>query len=54
MPHYEYHCEKCGKDFEKFLTIHEAETEKVKCPSCGSTRIEQKFSSFFAVTAKKS
>ncbi len=38
MPIYEYHCKKCGFEFEMFVLTSE---EKVKCPKCGSEIIEK-------------
>jgi hypothetical protein len=34
------------------LTDHDK--EKVKCPKCGSTRVEQLWAAFSAVTSKES
>ncbi|HEY3927702.1 MAG TPA: zinc ribbon domain-containing protein [Candidatus Koribacter sp.] len=53
MPHYEYHCDACDKSFELTLTLHEHE-EKIKCPKCGSKKVQQLVSAFTAVTSKKS
>jgi len=53
MPHYEYHCEACKKDFELFLTLHEHE-EPIKCPKCGSRKVQQLMSAVMVVTSKKS
>jgi putative FmdB family regulatory protein len=41
MPRYEFLCEKCQKPFELTMTIseHEKEKEKVRCPTCKSTRV---------------
>ncbi len=54
MPQYEFTCKGCGKPFSKTLTLSEYEKGKLTCPKCGSRRIEQQVSSFFAVTSKKS
>ena len=54
MPRYEYLCLACKKEFEKILTIHEHEEDKIVCPHCGSDRIEQEAAAFFAVTSRKS
>lgn len=35
MPIYEYHCEKCGEEFEELLMSVAAEADVV-CHSCGS------------------
>ena len=39
MPIYEYHCEMCGKDFEKL--VFKGDTEKVKCPCCGTEDVKK-------------
>ncbi len=54
MPVYEYLCEACHKTFEKILTIAEHDKEKTVCPHCGSKKVVQEASAFFAVTGKKS
>ncbi len=54
MPHYEYFCLDCKKKFAKVLTLAEYDKKKVACPHCGSHKVEQSYSSFFAVTSKKS
>ena len=42
MPIFEYKCSACGDDFE-LLVPSDAEEA---CPSCGSSRIDKKFSVF--------
>ncbi len=54
MPLYEYLCLACDKTFSKVLTLNEHEKEKIVCPYCGSEKVEQEPSAFFAVTGKKS
>ncbi len=54
MPRYEYLCLDCKKPFEKILTVHEHEDEKIACPKCGSKNVEQQAAAFFAVTSRKS
>lgn len=54
MPHYEYRCQECKKKFSLLLTVEEHERRRPKCPHCGSTKIEQQWAAFFAVTGKKS
>jgi putative FmdB family regulatory protein len=54
MPVYDYICQDCHKPFEKILTLTEHDTEKLSCPNCGSTHVEQEATEFFAVTARKS
>jgi putative FmdB family regulatory protein len=55
MPEYEFQCAKCGKQFtvEESITEHE-QHHKVKCPQCGSTKVERRFSPVFVKTSKKS
>jgi putative FmdB family regulatory protein len=54
MPQYEYLCSSCGKKFTTILTLAEHDQRKVKCPKCGSTKVEQQWEAFFATTSKKS
>lgn len=54
MPTYEYRCEKCKKRFSRAETISQHGRKRLKCPKCGSTRVGQVFSAFYAKTAKKS
>lgn len=54
MPHYSYECLACGKKFDALLTLHEHDAQKVKCPKCGSSKTEQQWAAFTAVTSKKS
>ena len=42
MPYYDYKCVKCEKDFEYFHGIREM--PKIKCPSCGSKKIDKMIS----------
>jgi putative FmdB family regulatory protein len=46
MPIYEFHCEKCGKDSE--ILVRSAEWKGTKCPHCGSSKLDKKFSTFAA------
>jgi putative FmdB family regulatory protein len=54
MPTYEFFCHACSKHFSKTLTLAEYEEGEVVCPDCGSDDVEQRLSSFYAVTSKKS
>ena len=62
MPSYEYECTKCGGKFEAMQTFEEHDRHEdhdrhqlLKCPYCGSTKVEQVVaSSVFVITAKKS
>jgi putative FmdB family regulatory protein len=54
MPTYEYDCQDCHKTFSQTLTLAEADKQKVTCPHCHSANVEQRPSSFYAVTSRKS
>jgi putative FmdB family regulatory protein len=54
VPHYEYLCAACSKKFSIVLTLAEHEKRQVKCPRCGSTKVEQQWAAFYATTSKKS
>lgn len=54
MPVYEYECRECKKTFSLRLHIDERAKKKPKCPHCGSRKLTQRFTAFFAKTAKKS
>lgn len=49
MPIYEYACRGCSADFEELVSLSTADS--VRCPSCGSTRVERQLSSFQRVRA---
>lgn len=51
MPIFEYHCKKCGHDFEELQTLAERENGRLICPACGSKRVARGFSSFATGTA---
>ena len=57
MPTYEFHCEKCGKNFEQVWALSEYNKrikEKNKCPACGSVRVVKTISAVQVKTSKKS
>jgi putative FmdB family regulatory protein len=54
MPTYEYLCLACHKTFSKILTLAEAGKQKIICPHCQSSKVEQRFSAFYPVTSRKS
>jgi putative FmdB family regulatory protein len=56
MPQYDFACSKCRKKFTLILTMSEYDKQKsaLKCPKCGSKKVERRWASFFAVTSKKS
>lgn len=53
MPVYDYVCLDCHETFELILTLKEHEAD-AKCPKCGSKKVEQEITAFYAVTEKKS
>ena len=54
MPHYTFHCQDCGKEFETVLHISDLDQGTVQCPHCGSKHVAQTMAAFAAVTSKKS
>jgi len=54
MPHYTFHCQDCGKEFETVLHIADLDKGTVQCPHCGSKQVAQIAAAFSAVTSKKS
>jgi putative FmdB family regulatory protein len=45
MPIYEYRCNECGEEFEKFLRSMSA-SKDLCCPKCGSRRVAKAISLF--------
>lgn len=54
MPQYVFLCKDCNKEFTEFLHISELEKGDIKCPVCGSQKVEQQVAAFSAMTSKKS
>jgi putative FmdB family regulatory protein len=54
MPTYEYMCQKCNGLFNVILSMAEHGRGGVTCPDCGSNKVVQQFSVFYAKTSKKS
>ena len=54
MPMYDYKCLECGEESLVVLTLTEHESTNVICRKCGSTKMQQLYSSFVAHTSKKS
>jgi len=51
---YEYRCGKCGRTFERGMTLEQHERRaRPSCPKCNSRKVEQLPSPFQAVTNKK-
>jgi putative FmdB family regulatory protein len=49
MPIYEFHCEKCGCDSE--ILVRSSNWSGTKCPHCGSSKLDKKFSTFASAGA---
>jgi len=45
MPIYEYTCQECDTEFEKFVRSMTAQAE-IKCPHCGSVHVKKGWSAF--------
>nr|WP_204615438.1 zinc ribbon domain-containing protein [Desulforadius tongensis] len=45
MPTYEFKCKECGKKFTVMVSV--TEKDQVKCPECGSAKIQQLITGFF-------
>ena len=52
MPIYEFHCAACERDSE--ILVRSAEWRGSKCPHCGSSQLDKKFSTFASAGAEKS
>ncbi|HTL73884.1 MAG TPA: zinc ribbon domain-containing protein [bacterium] len=52
MPIYEFHCGKCDRDSE--ILVRSADWSGTKCPHCGSTKLDKKFSTFASSGAGES
>ena len=53
MPTYEYRCRECGKVFDRVEPLAEHGGKTPPCPQCGSRRVEQVLTPFFAKTSHK-
>jgi len=61
MPYYEYECADCGNKFEAEQSFEEHDRheehgrhEPLRCPACGSQKIEQLLAtSFYVRTSRK-
>jgi len=47
MPIFEYACDDCGTKFEK-LVRRSAESDGIRCPSCGQDHLTTQYSTFAA------
>ncbi|RLG91320.1 zinc ribbon domain-containing protein [Candidatus Bathyarchaeota archaeon] len=43
MPIYEFSCTRCEREFEK-LILSAKEKEEIRCPHCGSEKVQQQLS----------
>ena len=44
MPIYEYHCNECGKEFEKLVSFSDPNANSPDCPECQSTNTHKRVS----------
>ena len=54
MPDYDFRCTECRKRFTETQTFEEHDHKRVKCPKCGSQKVERVIGAVFAKTSKKS
>ena len=57
MPTYEFHCEKCAKNFEQIWSLSEYDKQikaTQRCPKCSSTKVVKTISIVQVKTSKKS
>jgi putative FmdB family regulatory protein len=61
MPYYEYACTGCGKRFEALQSLDEHDRHEdherhqaLRCPKCGSEKVEQLITAVYVITSKKS
>ena len=51
MPIYEFICVECGNEFER-LVWKSSENNKLQCPKCRSTNLEEKVSGFASLSTE--
>ncbi len=54
MPTYDFHCEKCKKDFAKTMSFKERDRKHVECPHCNSKQVRQVVTAVSVKTSSKS
>ena len=54
MPHYEFFCRTCKKNFSRILALVDWTEKEITCPYCGSYEVEQVWSAFSFFTPQKS
>jgi putative FmdB family regulatory protein len=54
MPIYEFSCSSCGEEFEELVGPHVGKQESdVRCPECGSEKLERKTTSGYAAVSRQ-
>jgi putative FmdB family regulatory protein len=54
MPTYAFRCGKCGKEFERVMSVADREKARPVCPECKGKKVEPVLTAFFAKTSRKS
>jgi putative FmdB family regulatory protein len=54
VPIYEFECEKCGKEFELTLSVHQFEKKEFVCPACQAREVQPLVTSTNVITSRKS
>jgi putative FmdB family regulatory protein len=52
MPLFEFECLDCGRNFEK-LVFKASQDQDLTCPACGSSKLEEKISTFSSASSSK-
>ncbi|MFW5713433.1 MAG: FmdB family zinc ribbon protein [Brevefilum sp.] len=50
MPIYEYHCNDCGKEFEKLMGFSDPRVNAPECPDCQSGNTHKRLSTVASFT----
>ena len=53
MPFYDLRCS-CGEEFNVMASMSDRENKRIKCPKCGSDKLEAVFSKVNIVQSRKS
>ena len=53
MPFYDLRCS-CGEEFNVMASMSDRENKRIKCPKCGSDKLEAVFSNVNIVQSRKS
>jgi putative FmdB family regulatory protein len=54
MPIYEYHCQQCGREFEKLMGFNDPDAQSPECPACQSRNTQKRISTFASRGAQSS